>query len=145
MATPVYHNGIDGKAFSTPPGAGSHVEMAVTKWDLRITGNNQQVSNSKDGRKRIAGVADASGSLTLHYDSGNPPQNTSTGPGLRHGTILGLELCVDTAGIADTTKTFRLSAIVDEVTASSEFEGLEEYGISFSLADGASLKYPGDA
>jgi hypothetical protein len=145
MPTPVYHNGADGRAFSKPAGASVHVELAVTKWDLRITANNQQVSNAKDGRKRIAGVADASGSANLHWDSANLMTDAVAGPGLKHGAIIVLELCVDVAGVTDTTKTFRLSAIIDECHVSSDFDGTLDADVTFSLESGTSLKYPGDA
>lgn len=145
MPAAVYHNGADGRAFSKPGATGTHVEMAVTKWDLRITGNNQQVSNSKDGRKRIAGVADASGSLTLHYDSANQPHDAVAGPGLKHGALVALELGTTAAAGTTPLDCFRLNALIDEVSISSEFEGTIDASVTFSLETGSTLKYPGDA
>jgi hypothetical protein len=145
MPTPVYHNGADGRAWSKPGATGTHVEMAVTKWDLRITANNQQVSNAKDGRKRIAGVADASGSATLHYDSANQPHDVTTGPGLKHGALVALELATDVGADIAPTKCFRLNALIDEVNPSSDYENLIEFAVTFSLETGSTLKYPGEA
>jgi poly-gamma-glutamate capsule biosynthesis protein CapA/YwtB (metallophosphatase superfamily) len=144
MAVPVYHNGADGRAFSKPAGASVHVEIPITKWDMRITANNQQVSNAKDGRKRIAGVPDASGSATLHWDSANNLIDAVAGPGLKHGAVILLEMAVDVAGATDTTKTFRASAIIDEVNPSSDFDGTIDFSVTWSLESGTSLKYPGD-
>ena len=144
MATPVYHNGSDGKVKVQPPGGSSYIEMAVTKWDLTDKSNNKDVSNSKDGRKRIPGVPDASGNLSMHFDTANLPSDTTTntGPNIRRGSVLQLELIDD--GGAGGVDSFRCSAIVDEVKASSEFDGTIDYDVSWSLESGA-VKYPGDA
>lgn len=129
MATPVYHNGIDGTAFS---GA---TQLAVKKWDMTVKGNVKDVSNSKDGRKRIAGVQDAEGSLMLHWDSANQPTNTSA-PNLRGGSILTLKLVTDGA-----TNGFELSAIIDEVHTSSDFDGTIDFDCKFFLESGF-VTYP---
>jgi hypothetical protein len=145
MPTPVYHNGADGRAWSKPGATGTHVEFAVTKWDLRITANNQQVSNAKDGRKRIAGVADVSGSATLHYDSANQPHDVTTGPGLKHGALVALELGTDVGADVTPTKCFRLNALIGEFHISSDFEGTLDADVTFEIETGSTLKYPGDA
>ena len=146
MADPVLHNGSDGRVFVKPIGGGAFIEMDATKWSLKIKSNNKDVSGSKSGRKRIAGVPDADGSVDFFYDSANPqPDDTpSTGPNIRAGSILQLELIEDGSDTGG-TESFRLTAIVDEVDASSEFDGTIDYNCTFSLADGSTLKYPGDA
>lgn len=144
MATPELHNGADGKVFVTPPGGVSHIEMDVTKWELNILSNNKDVSGSKSGRTRIPGVPDANGTLTMHLDTANLQCDTgTTKPSIRHGTIIAVELVED--GGTGGTDAFRGSMIIDTVKASSEFDGTIDYECTYSLADGSTLKYPGDA
>lgn len=146
MADPVYHNGSDGKVYIKPSGASAAFELDITKWDLTTSGNNKDVSGSKSGRKRIAGVPDATGTLTAHYDSANPQPDTTanTGPNLRAGSVVLLEM-VEDGGASGQTDSFRLSAIIDTVKASSEFDGTIDYEVTYSLEDGSTLKYPGDS
>ncbi|WP_422928562.1 hypothetical protein [Singulisphaera sp. PoT] len=145
MATPEFHNGSDGRAFVKPPGASTSIELEVHKWDLSIKSNSKDVSNAVSGRKRIAGVVDASGNVSMHWDSANEATDatTGTGPNVRAGSILLLELVPD--GSPSGTSGFRLSVIVEEVKTSSDFEGTVDYEVSYNLEDGSSLKYPGDA
>ncbi|MDR3634351.1 MAG: hypothetical protein P4L84_11150 [Isosphaeraceae bacterium] len=148
MANPTYHNGADGRAFILPPSGTNLIEAAVTKWDMTIKGNNLQASNAKDGRYRFAGVVDADGSLSMHLDTSNLPFTVSaTSLSLRAGQVIGLALLDDgaTPSSTDPTDSFRLNAIIDEVHPSSEFEGSIDLDIKFSLQQGSSLKYPGDA
>jgi hypothetical protein len=144
MANPVYHAGNDGKAKVTPPGGTTPVELPVNKWDLTIKGNNKDVSNAKDGRKRIPGVEDADGNLSMHLDTANPQWDTTTttGPSVRQGTVLALELIED-GGAGTTADSFRLSAIVDDVKVTSAYEGTIDYDCKFSLESGT-VKFPGD-
>jgi len=146
MAVPAYHNGSDGKCYVKPAGASVAIELGVHKWDLSIKGNTKDVSNALVGRKRIGGVPDASGNVSLHWDSANAPTDSTvgTGPNIRANSILQLEL-VEDGGAAGGTDSFRLSVIVEEVKPSSEFEGTIDYDVSFNLEDGSTLKYPGDA
>lgn len=146
MAVPEFHNGADGKAYVKPAGGASFIEAGVTKWDLTITSNNQDVSNTLSGRKRIAGVPDASGTATLHYDTANNPADdtASTGLNLRHGSIFTGDF-VQEGEASGGTGGFRGSFIVDSVKPTSEFEGTIDYEVAFSLEDGSTLKYPGDA
>jgi|GEM_PF-3291341 len=146
MATPEYHNGSDGKAYVKPAGAAAFIELAVHKWDLTIKGNTKDVSNALSGRKRIGGVPDANGNVSLHWDSANAPTDatTGTGPNIRANSILMLEL-VEDGGASGGTDSFRLTVIVEEVKPSSEFDGTIDYDVSYNLEDGSTLKYPGDA
>lgn len=130
MATPHFHNGSDGLAKS-----GSTV-LPINKWTLTVKGNNKDVSNARDGRSRIPGVTDAEGTLTMHWDSANQPTDTG-GANFRVGAIVTLLLILDGA-----TNGFQLSAIIDEINPSSEFEGTEDFDVKFSLAAGSSLVYP---
>lgn len=146
MATPEFHNGSDGKAYVKPPGGAAFIAVGVTGWNLTVTSNNKDVSNTVSGRKRIPGVPDASGDASLHYDSANFPSDTTTDTGLnlRAGSIIGLELAEDGAA-SGSEDSFRLSAIIDTVEASSDFDGTIDYKVTFSLEDGSTLKYPGDS
>lgn len=144
MSAPTYHNGSDGKAYITPTG-GTATALDVTKWNAKFTGNNKDVSGAANGRNRIAGVTDGSGTLSLHYDSTNKPMDATatTGLDIRPGKLLVLELIPDGAASGG-TNSFRLTAIVDDVNPSSEFDGTVDFEINWSLASGSSLKYPGD-
>lgn len=146
MAVPEYHNGADGKVYVKPPGGASFIEGGVTNWNLSITGNAKDVSNSLAGRKRIPGVPDASGDAMLHYDTANNPADdtASTGLNLRANSIIQLDL-VQEGEASGGTGGFRGSFIVDTCEASSEFDGTIDYKVTFSLEDGSTLKYPGDA
>lgn len=145
MAAENYHSGVDGHAYVLPPGGASQIELAVHKWEAEISGNNQEVSNAKDGRKRIPGAPDAKGSASLHWDSGNPVTDPTagTGPNVRHSTILAMNLIPD-GGVDTGTSGFRFNAIVDTVKITSEFQGTVDYDITFSYSGGG-IKYPGDA
>lgn len=147
-AAPVYHSGVDGRAFSTPPGGSTPIELAVTKWDITVKANNKDMSNALDKRYRIPGLADASGNLSMHFDSANSPADPTamTGLNIRHGSVLALNLIPDgSTGAGSPPMSFRLSAIVDEVKMSSEIEGTVDYDVQWSLQAGSTLKYPGDA
>jgi len=146
MATPEYHNGADGKVYVKPPGGASFIEGGVTSWSLSVTANNKDVSNSLAGRKRIRGVRDASGEAMLHYDTANNPADdtVTTGLNLRDGSVIDLDL-VQEGEASGGTAGFRLRAIVDTVEPSSEFDGTLDYKVTFSLEDGSTFKYPGDA
>ena len=145
---PTYHNGADGRVFILPPSGSNLVEAAVTKWDLTIKGNNINASNSKDGRYRFAGVPDADGSLSMFLDTTDLPTATGTsGLNLRAGAVVGLALLDDGVTPVGTSPTdaFRLNAIIDEIHPTSEFDNGIAFDVKFSLQQGSSLKYPGDA
>lgn len=129
MATPIYHAGKDGKVK-----AGA-TELAIMKWNATDKGNNQDVSNSKDGRKRIGGLGDSDGSLEAYWDSANPMTSLS-GPAIRRSSIIALHLISD-----GSAQEFAVSAIVDEVEVSSEIAGKIEYKIKWSQESG-DFTYP---
>lgn len=146
MANEDYRNGSDGRVFSTPPGGSTPIELDVNTWELTINSNNKDVSGTRVGRFRIAGVPDASGSLSMYYDPGNSQTDDTptTGPNIRAGSILKLVL-VEDGGDASTLDSFRLDAIVDTVKPDQEFDGTMGFDVTFSLQKGSTLKYPGDA
>jgi hypothetical protein len=143
MPTPIYHSGSDGRAFVTAPGGGTASELSVTKWDMEIDGDIKKFDNNKDGRWRQGGTVDASGSMTLHWESANRPSATA-GPNIRHGAIMDVQLREDGTDATDPTKSFRLRVIIEKPKASSDFEGILDYECSYMLQSGT-VKYPGDA
>jgi hypothetical protein len=102
------------------------------KWTLTAKGNNKDVSNFKDGRKRIPGLADAEGTIEIPaIDPATPPYDSSANkPNLIPGAIVALVLKLDTG------HTFPLSAIIDEVSPSQDVEGNAAYEVKFSIESG---------
>lgn len=146
MAAEDYRNGSDGRAFVTPPGGSTPIELDVNKWDMTITGNNKDVSGTRVGRFRIPGVPDASGSLSMHYDPANSQVDNSanTKPSIRAGSVLSLVL-VEDGGDATSDDSFRCDVIIDTAKPSGEFDGTLDFEATWSLQKGSTLKYPGDA
>lgn len=146
MPDPAYtfepHSGVDGRAFN------GDVELDVSRWSLNIKSNNKDVSGTKAGRFRVGGLLDASGSLTMHWNAAadnRPTDTTAAAPKVRHGTILDLKLYHDVIPTPDDpTLPFRGKYIVDDVTPSSEIDGVIDYAVNFSLQDGRTFRYPGD-
>lgn len=133
-----FHSGVDGRGWF---GA---TELDISRFTLTIRSNNKDVSGTKVGRHRVAGLPDASGSFTMHYNSDEAPW-AAPAPNIRHGTIGDLSLVPSgETDLTDPTKAFRLKAIIDDVTPSSEIEGVVDYVGTFSLQDGRTLLYPGD-
>lgn len=96
-------------------------------WSLNITGNVKNVSNTRDGRKRIKGLVDATGSVEMPWDGGVYLP--------RHGDTMALKL------YTSTTEFFQLSAIVENATPGMNFEGELVYSVAFSLESGT-ITYP---
>jgi len=143
---PTYHSGSDGRAFVTPLAgtAPTQSEIAVTKWDLEIDGDIKKFDNNKDGRWKQGGNVDASGNISLHWDSANRPSAfnaTGTLPNIRHGSILDVQLQED--GTTTATDSWRLRIIIEKPKFSSDFEGTIDMEASFMLQSGG-VKYPGD-
>lgn len=144
------HGGVDGRAFVGDPTVtpAAWVELDITRWTLTVRSNNKDVSGTRTGRFRIGGLLDATGGLTMHWNAAtdNRPSDTgATSPKVRHGSILDLRLYESPIPDPDDpTLPFRLRAIVDEVTPSSELEGIVDYAVTFSLQDGRTFRYPGD-
>jgi len=110
------------------------IALPTRDWTLTIKGNNKDVSNSRDGRKRIPGLEDAEGEMKMPYDTGNDPTGTAGG-GVKPGAVLDLSLYVDA------THLYGLSAIVDEIGPAVEFEGELMFPVKFSLESGT-ITYP---
>jgi hypothetical protein len=146
MPDPVYLAGCDGKVYVKPAGWAAALEADVNRWAARVTSNNKDVSGTKSGRTRIKGCDDASGSIDLHYDSANLPSDDTIDAGysLRPGTILDIDLAPTGAAAADTSN-LRGTVIVDEANMTGEFDGIQEWNVTWSLQKGTSLKLPGDA
>ncbi len=146
MATPDIRAGKDGKAYFKPTGWAAFIEGDVFKWEGTFTSNARDVSGSKVGRKRIGGLADANGTLGLHYDAANKPTDatTSVGLNLRPGALIALDLVPD-GSASGGTNGYRLTAIIETIHPSTETDGDNNFDVTWSLADGSTLKYPGDA
>ncbi len=119
MGTPI--SGKDGKA-TWGPGA---TTLAITKWKLKKMTKALDVSNTTDGRRRIAGLRDAEGSFTLHVDTDADISTT-----IVDGDIAALKLYINS------TKFYSFSAIVEDLDFSSEVEGSYDCTANFKLAIG---------
>jgi hypothetical protein len=146
-----YHNGTDGKAWTTSVAQGAPatttlgLELAVTKWDARITSDVQDYSNVRDGRWRIPGNDDVEGTLTMHFDAAHRPTDATGGtgphPNIRHGSILDVQLSVDGSDVR--VNCFRYRIILNQVEYSSDWNGAIDFNCSYRLQSGPIL-YPGD-
>jgi hypothetical protein len=145
MAAPEYLSGCDAKGWLKPAGWAAALEVDMNRWSARVTSNNKDVSGTKSGRRRIKGCDDASGSFDMHYDSANlPPDDTmSTGLNLRHGSVIAIDIAPTGAAAGDASN-FRATVIVDEANMTGEFDGIQEWNVTWSLQDGTTLLLPGD-
>lgn len=146
MAVEDIKKGADGKIYFKPVGWASFIEGDVFKWEGTFTGNARDVSGSKSGRKRIGGLPDASGTLSFHWDAANRQTDptTNTGLNLRPNAMVNLDL-VPEGQASGGTNGYRLLAIVTDIKPSIATDGDNDFDVSWSLADGSTLKYPGDA
>lgn len=94
----------------------SDIDLPADKWEFEIQSNNKNATNSRDGRKRIAGLPDATGSFDLPYDSAADPTVTANG-GIREGSVLAMKFFVDD------THFWAINVIVDSIGAGQEIEG----------------------
>lgn len=108
-------------------------------WNLTIDGKPKEVSNSRDGRKRIRGRADASGTFTLAYDMQSGAQPTDpAGANLADGTVVTLQLFTDSTA----NKFYQLSAIIENIKPGiGGFDDALMFEVAFSLESG-SVTYP---
>jgi hypothetical protein len=107
---------------------GVHV-LPSRGWSLPISGMTKAVHNTRDGRKRIAGLADVQGgSANLLFDEVFLPQPGMIGTGTFY---------TDKAR----DKFFELSIIIDSVGPAVDFEGEVVYPVTFSLESGT-VTYP---
>jgi hypothetical protein len=122
MATPVLLSGDHAKVVS------AGITMPATKWSMKIASNPRNYTNNRDGRKRVAGVPDASGSVNMPYDHANEP--TAVGlSNIRHGSLLTLNLYVDD------THFYGVKVIVDDVNPEAETEGDINFSFNWSMSD----------
>jgi hypothetical protein len=129
MPAPLYQAGFNGKVFA------NGVELSATKYSLTDKANAKDVSNTKDGRKRIATLPDAEASVDLHWDANLQP--TDNPPNLRRGTILTFQFYVSPG------KYFSWNGLIDEVTISSEIEGTVDYSVKVVMESGVNgVTYP---
>lgn len=110
------------------------IQIPSRDWTLAIKGMNHDVSNSRDGRKRIGGLEDADGDFKMPYDVGNDPTTTAAG-GIKAAAILAGQFYLDA------THFYGLSIIVDEIGPAVEFEGELMFPVKFSLESGF-VTYP---
>jgi hypothetical protein len=119
--------GYIGKVFA------NGIELPSTGYEITDKANAKDVSNTRDGRKRIATLPDAEGSIKLYWDEAQQPTNNP--PNLRKGTELTFQ-CYTSVG-----KFFLWTGLVDEVTISSEIEGVISYNCKV-LQSAGSVVYP---
>jgi hypothetical protein len=145
MATQDIKKGADGKVYFKPVGWSAYIEGDVFKWEGTFSGNPRDVSGSKSGRKRIGGLPDAGGTLSMHYDAANRPVDptVNTGLNLRPNASINLDL-VPEGSPSGGTNGYRFLAIVESIKPSIETTGDNDFDVTWSLADGSTLKYPGD-
>jgi hypothetical protein len=132
IATPVFMVGDKTKIKSAT------FEFPGDKWSLTVKGMTKDMSNMRDGRKRVAGLEDAEGTFDLKYDVANDPTVVANG-NVRAGAVLDLELHVDETG----DHFYGVSAIIDEITPSADF-GDQNGGtlsVKWSLESGT-VTYP---
>lgn len=115
----------------------ANATMPGQKWSMKIDPKTKDVSNSRDGRKRIRGVTDAEGSFEVVLDTGtNKQPYDPANAGFYDGNTFVLQLYIDL------THFFQLTAIISGVTPSIDsFDGVAMYSVDFQLASG-SITYP---
>jgi hypothetical protein len=100
------------------------LELPSRSWQMNITGGVKNVSNTRDGRKRIPGLEDATGSFEIPYDAGIAlPKANAIGVG---------KFYVDKAD----DLFYELNIIVEGVTPGMNFEQELVYNVAFSLESG---------
>ena len=66
MGAPQFYSGDMAHVMATV--GGTTIELPARSWKLTIDGKIKDVSNARDGRYRIGGLVDASGSVDMPYD-----------------------------------------------------------------------------
>jgi hypothetical protein len=123
---------ISGKDGKVTYGA-SPTTMGVTGWTYRPTANVLDVSNTSDGRLRIAGLPDATGSCNVHVNTA-PEHETALAP----GTTVALNLYIAP------TKGYALPAvIITDVEYGIEVEGSYDATFNFAIQSGTPDYAPG--
>ena len=120
------------------PSGGSSTSVPAINWNLSDDGKPKDVSNFRDGRSRVATLADSTLSATLVWDSAaNPTLNTNGG--ISRGNAIVANLYTDPAS----TKPIVFTGII--ATLGPKNEGVE--GVIMmdftALQSGAAVTYPG--
>jgi hypothetical protein len=106
--------------------------LAITNWSYKPMANPIDVSNTTDGRRRIAGLGDAEGSFDVHVDTAATMEAD-----LAPGTILAVNM------FTDGTKKYAIAnAIIDTIEYKVEVEGTYDASISWKLASGSYATSP---
>lgn len=106
--------------------------LGITDWTYKPMSNPLDVSNTTDGRRRIAGLGDAEGSFNVHVDTGATMEAD-----LAPGTILAINMFTD-----GTKKYAVANAIIDTIEYKVEIEGTYDAAVSWKLASGSFATSP---
>lgn len=122
---------ISGKDGKVTYGIGPST-VAVTGWTRTHTGGVLRLPNTTDGIRRIAGLADVTGTFDCHVDSVGTYETD-----LVPGTIVALNLYTTAA-----KKYTETSAIITDVAYKNEVEGSYDATYSWALASGTPATAP---
>lgn len=114
------------------------VTLPTAKWTMTIKGNTRDVSNARDGRKRIVGLVDADLDFELPYDAAADPTLAANG-GLQHGIVIAATMYKD--GGATPANAYSGSFIVDEIGVATEIDGEMRIPIK-ALLESGTITYP---
>ncbi len=137
MANSTFHSGQHGKMKAVSQNGtpiSPAADLPTSKWGMTIKGNNKDVSNSRDGRKRVPGLQDAELTFELPYDSANDPTLVANG-GLTDRSVIVFN------GYIDDTHFYAGTFIVDEIGPGSEIEGEVNFTVKASMESGT-ITYP---
>lgn len=116
---------ISGRLGKVTYGAGP-TTLGITDWTYKLMGNPIDVSNTTDGRARIAGLEDTEGDFNVHVDTGGTMETD-----LAKGTLVTLNLFTD-----GTKKFSTIKAIIDTITYKNAVEGTYDAAVSWKQASG---------
>jgi len=122
---------ISGKSGKVTYGSGP-TTLGITNWSYKIMSNPIDVSNTTDGRKRIAGLSDAEGSFDVHVDTGATMEAD-----LAPGTVLDIKMFTDGTKKYDVT-----NAIIDTIEYKVEVEGTYDATVSWKVGSGSFASSP---
>jgi len=101
---------------------GSPTTVAITDWSLKLDPSLIDVSNTTDGRARIAGLGDVDGSFKTHVDTASTYEAD-----LAPGTSVTLKL------YTDGTKCYTVLAIMDAPDITNKVDGTYDITFNFKL------------
>ena len=112
------------------------VSLPADKWTMTIKGMTKDMSNMRDGRKRIGGLIDAEGSFDLKYDLANDPTTEAKGK-IRNGAVVDLKLYLGPyAASGPASPFYAVKAIIDDITPAAEFANEATISVKWSLESG---------